>query len=97
MNRKRRPPPPPKGPLACWTVQRAEVTGIGLGLLALLPVAEGLAVGVAIEQEIAGLAQPLGEGAQGGEPVAFPVLDGEGLETLVGFFAGEHGINLRQA
>lgn len=36
MNRKRRPPPPPKGPLAAWTVQRAEVTGIGLGLAALL-------------------------------------------------------------
>lgn len=36
MNRKRRPPPPPKGPLSGWTVQRAEVTGIGLGLLALL-------------------------------------------------------------
>ena len=36
MNRKRRPPPPPKGPLAGWTVQRAEVTGIGIGLVALL-------------------------------------------------------------
>lgn len=36
MNRKRRSPPPPKGPLAGWTVQRAEVTGIGLGLAALL-------------------------------------------------------------
>jgi hypothetical protein len=36
MNRKRRPPPPPKGPLASWTVQRAEVVGIGIGLLALL-------------------------------------------------------------
>lgn len=36
MNRKRRPPPPPKGPLAGWTVQRAEVSGIGIGLLALL-------------------------------------------------------------
>ena len=36
MNRKRRPPPPPKGPLAGWTVQRAEVTGIGIGLAALL-------------------------------------------------------------
>lgn len=37
MNRKkRRPPPPPKGPLAAWTVQRAEVTGIGFGLAALL-------------------------------------------------------------
>ena len=36
MNRKRRPPPPPRGPLAGWTVQRAEVTGIGLGLVALL-------------------------------------------------------------
>jgi hypothetical protein len=36
MNRKRRPPPPPKSPLASWTVQRAEVTGIGIGLVALL-------------------------------------------------------------
>ena len=36
MNRKRRPPPPPKGPLAGWTVQRAEVSGIGIGLAALL-------------------------------------------------------------
>lgn len=36
MNRKRRPPPRPRGALAGWTVLRAEVTGIGLGLLALL-------------------------------------------------------------
>jgi uncharacterized membrane protein HdeD (DUF308 family) len=36
MNRKRRPPPPPKSLLAGWTVQRAEMTGIGLGLVALL-------------------------------------------------------------
>lgn len=36
MNRKRRPPPPPRSPLAGWTVQRAEVTGIGLGLAALV-------------------------------------------------------------
>ena len=36
MSRRRRPPPSPKGPLAGWTVQRAEVTGIGLGLAALL-------------------------------------------------------------
>jgi len=37
MSRKRRPlPPPPKGPLAGWTVQRAEVTGIGIGLAAFL-------------------------------------------------------------
>jgi hypothetical protein len=36
MNRKRRPPPPPKSMLAGWTVQRAEVTGIGIGLAALL-------------------------------------------------------------
>lgn len=36
MNRKRRPPPPAQRPLAGWTVQRAEVVGIGLGLLALL-------------------------------------------------------------
>lgn len=36
MSRKRRPPPPPKSRLAAWTVQRAEVTGIGLGLVALV-------------------------------------------------------------
>ena len=36
MNRKRRPPPAPKSPLAGWTVQRAEVIGIGIGLVALL-------------------------------------------------------------
>ena len=35
MNRKRRPPPP-KSMLSGWTVQRAEVTGIGIGLVALL-------------------------------------------------------------
>jgi uncharacterized membrane protein HdeD (DUF308 family) len=36
MSRKRRPPPPSKSALSRWTVQRAEVTGIGLGLVALL-------------------------------------------------------------
>lgn len=36
MSRRRRPPPPPKSRLAAWTVQRAEVTGIGLGLVALV-------------------------------------------------------------
>ena len=37
MSRRRRPPPPQaKGPLAGWTVQRAEVTGLGFGLAALL-------------------------------------------------------------
>ena len=36
MSRKRRPSPPPKGRLSAWTVQRAEVTGIGIGLAALL-------------------------------------------------------------
>jgi len=35
MNRRRRRPPrPPQGPLAGWTVQRAEVVGIGFGLVA---------------------------------------------------------------
>ncbi len=37
MSRRRRPlPPPPRGPLAGWTVQRAEVSGIGFGLAAFL-------------------------------------------------------------
>lgn len=36
MNRKRRPPPPPRHALSGWTVQRATVTGLGLGLAALL-------------------------------------------------------------
>jgi len=36
MNRKRRPPPPSGNPLSGWTVQTAALTGIGLGLAALL-------------------------------------------------------------
>ena len=36
MNRKRRLPPPPQGRLAAWNVQRATVTGLGLGLAAVL-------------------------------------------------------------
>ena len=36
MTRKRRPAPPPKGALAGWTVLRATVAGIFLGLAALL-------------------------------------------------------------
>ena len=37
MSRKRRrPPPPPQGMLSSWTVMRATVTGLFLGLLALL-------------------------------------------------------------
>ncbi|HYI49840.1 MAG TPA: hypothetical protein VEX35_15385 [Allosphingosinicella sp.] len=37
MTRKRRPAPPrPKGVMAGWTVSRATVTGIALGLAALL-------------------------------------------------------------
>ncbi len=36
MTRKRRPAPPPKGVMAGWTVSRATVAGIGLGLAALL-------------------------------------------------------------
>ena len=36
MNRKRRQPPPPKNALAGWTIQRATVTGLGFGMLALL-------------------------------------------------------------
>jgi uncharacterized membrane protein len=36
MNRKRRIPPPPKTILSRWTIQRATVTGLGFGLLALL-------------------------------------------------------------
>ncbi|HYI63826.1 MAG TPA: hypothetical protein VEW71_02960 [Allosphingosinicella sp.] len=37
MTRRRRPiPPPPPGPLGGWTIQRATVAGIALGLSALL-------------------------------------------------------------
>ncbi len=37
MSRRRRPvPPPPQGVLSGWTIQRATVTGLGFGLLALL-------------------------------------------------------------
>jgi len=37
LTRRRRPaPPPPAGPLAFWTIQRATVTGIALGLTALI-------------------------------------------------------------
>lgn len=36
MTRKRRPAPPPKGVMAGWTVLRATVAGIFLGLAALL-------------------------------------------------------------
>jgi hypothetical protein len=37
MSRRRRPPPPQKkGPLAGWTVQRAEITGLGFGLAAFM-------------------------------------------------------------
>ncbi len=37
MTRRRRPlPPPPPGPLGGWTIQRATVAGIALGLAALL-------------------------------------------------------------
>ncbi|HTU12348.1 MAG TPA: hypothetical protein VMG08_15760 [Allosphingosinicella sp.] len=36
MNRKRHSPPPARGPFTGWTVQRAAIAGIGLGLAALL-------------------------------------------------------------
>lgn len=37
MSRRRRPPPPrPKGLFSGWTVQRAEVAGIGFGLASFL-------------------------------------------------------------
>ena len=36
MSRRRRPAPPPRNALSGWTVSRATVAGIGLGLIALL-------------------------------------------------------------
>ena len=36
MSRRRRPAPPPQNALSGWTVSRATLVGIGLGLLAFL-------------------------------------------------------------